>query len=231
MKKSIILIFLALIIPKIARADLGALLIQAICKITLIDGSEIEGIISFGAGGYSYNYKPHGFCFVHNNGYYTIKLFNLDFRQFAPSNLSAYRKGNTTLYYVQNNSLQETPESTFSFNDTLMVLTRTTTEIDQLNLKKAFLIYKELPLDLFIDYGSGKCEKVEVNVSELISFELVKEPSDYWLNIIEKSRTRLKGKMAEDEKNGEIWIDYMEPAWYHEIKKDKKQYHYLRQYF
>ncbi len=37
--------------------------------------------------------------------------------------------------------------------------------------------------------------------------------------------------MKEDEKQGKEWVDYEEPVWYHEIKKNKELFDYLDRFF
>jgi hypothetical protein len=46
----------------------------------------------------------------------------------------------------------------------------------------------------------------------------------------EKNPALLK-QMLKDEKEGKEWVDYMEPAWYHDIVKDKAMVNYLSQFF
>ena len=119
--KKLLSIFLSLALIGTTKADLGAPTIQAICKVTLKDGKTVEGIITFGPGGYDYNYRPHGFCFVHDRGTKQLKLYNFSFRRLTPANNGDHRAGTSKLYYVENISKQRYPRSSYEFDEVFRV--------------------------------------------------------------------------------------------------------------
>ena len=233
MKKILVIVLLNLCFIGNLKADLGAPTIQAICKITLKDGKTIEGIITFGPGGYEYNYKPHGFCFAHNNGEKQLILFGFSFGLFDPDNYAAYRSGTSKLYYIENVSKQPRPETKTEFNENIRIITVTTTEVDEYKLLDEMVMYMKLPMSLYVGFSQNNEDvKITIKVSEIKSVEILKNPSKIWLDLISSARERINNQIKiDEEKDNSAWIDYREPAWYHEIILDEQQVNYLKQFF
>lgn len=206
--------------------DLGVPTIQAICKVTLTDDRTIEGIITFGSGGYEYNYKPNGFCFVHDRGVKQFILYGFDFQGLTPNSFGAFRRGTSKLYYANNLGSGKYPEKTTEFDSTKSIVTITTTEIDQFELSDQMVMYDSLPLALYVGYKDSESYKLTVNTNEIKSVKILKQPSQKWLDLIENARLRINEAQKE-----EYWTDYMEPAWYHEIIENKDLVEYLKKYF
>ncbi len=219
MKKFILccLLFLSF---SLAKADLGIPTIQAICKVTLKDGSTVEGMISFGEGGYAYHYRPHGFCFIHEMGAVSLKLYDFDFRSFEPNRFHAYREGKARLYYLQNKNFQIAPETEYGINDSTQTLTRSTLDRDDFQLMDEMVMYKSLSQSLFVE---GEKEKIRIAVSEIQSVELLENPGKAWLDLIKAARKKYEKESDDDEST--------EPVWYHEIIGDKALLEELKGYF
>lgn len=227
-------LFLVIFSVCLVNADLGIPQIQAICKVTLKNGKEVQGIILLSRGGYGNKYQPDGFCFVHENGNYQLLLFKLDYSKFTPNNYGAYKAGTSQLRFATSITTPQRSEVIVASKEVgeEVILERTTEERERFQLLKHIPLFKELPLTLYVNSNEAKPEDLlNIAVEDLDSFELVKDPSEYWINEIRSKREALREKMIEDEKAGREWVDYMEPAWFHEILKDKKQFNNLRQYF
>lgn len=216
------------------NADLGIPTIQAICKISLKNGKEVQGFILVSRGGYGQKYHPNGFCFVHENGNYQLLLFNLDFAIFTPNDYGSHRGGTSQLKYAQSTTFPRSPEVSVTVKEIEKedILERKILEIERFRLLSHVSVFKELPLSLhLIESGANLEDVMKIAVEDIVSFELVKEPSEFWRDDIKSRRDALQKKMIEDEKAGMGWVDYMEPAWYHEIVKDEKQYNEIRRFF
>lgn len=210
--------------------DLGLPQIQAVCKVKLKNGETIEGFIVFGFGGYGDKYRYNGFCFISDSGYKQLKFYNFHYKL---SNLNSSSSGNrtTTLQYVKNISDTHYQQPLSEYNKDTKVLTRTYTDVQKYKLLDHMELYTSLPSSLNLGYygyiqeenGDGK---ILIDVRTLKSVELVKEPSERVLKIIETARK--KQQLSEKE---EPWTDYNPPVWYHEIIKDKKKFDYLSPHF
>jgi hypothetical protein len=217
----------------ITQADVGLPTIQSICRVTLEDGQKIEGMISFGRGGYNYSYNPNGFCFMDERGSYVLKLFNLDFHEFYPEIFYSYFLPRRQLYYAKNITIEYPVQfPVYTYNDTFNILKMNKSIESNFKLTKKLLLYKNLPLTLYLDNSYEKLDTVEIDLSKMKSFELLRDPSEYWLKLIESAREKLKYKMTEDfKKDDSAWEDYIEPSWYHEILKDDTIFNYLKIWF
>lgn len=221
--KKITLILLFLLSFSLLKADLGVPTIQAICKVTLKDGSTREGIISFGQGGYDYHYRPHGFCYVHVMGIVSLKLFSLKFRRFEPDAYQPYTIGEARLYYIQNKNVQNAPQTEYFCNDSTRMLKRTTTDEDQFEMRDEMPLYTSLPLGMYVEVGEN-VDQFTIPVSEIQSIEILKKPGKAWLDVIEAARKRFREEAGD-------WGDYIEPAWYHEVINDPELVKELSKYF
>jgi len=208
--------------------DLGAPEIQAVCKVILNDGKTIEGFITFGTGGYEYKYRPHGFCFVHDDGRKQLILYNFKFNLSNPDSYASHRKGTSKLCYVENISQRYYQQPKTEFDEKEKTLTITKTDVEKYKLSEEMIMYNKLPLDLFVGYSSdNENGKITIAVNKIKSIELLKKPSQKSLEIIDKARKR---QGMSEEKDG-YWVDYQPPVWYHEVITDKEKVEYLSQFF
>lgn len=220
--KRLICILLFALSFSIVKADLGIPTIQAICKVTLKDGTTTTGIISFGKGGYYYHYRPHGFCFVHVMGIVNLNLYDLRFRKFSPDAYQPYTIGEARLYYIRNRNVQNAPETEYGVNDSTRLLKRSTIDEDQFDMLDEMVMYTSIPLSMYVeDEGTAT---IQIPVSEIKSVEILTKPGKAWLNLIEEARKRHR-KEAGD------WEDYIEPVWYHEVIQDPEMVKELSKYF
>jgi len=223
MKRLLLTLSITFVLLNVVKADLGAPTIQAICKVTLNDNKIVEGVISFGKGGYDYNYRPSGFCFIHSENVYQLNLFSFSFVKFTPNNYGAYRDGKSKLFYAENQNIQSYPNSTFEFKESERMLTKSTEMKEGYKLQDNMVLYMTIPLHLYVGIDS---EKQMINVENIKSVELLRTPSKEWISKIDSARKKLIEEQKKDE-----WMDYMEPVWYHEIINDEKQVTYLKQFF
>jgi hypothetical protein len=223
-----VFILLILISEKSIELDLGVPEIQAVCKITLKDGKKIERFITFGTGGYEYKYRPHGFCIAHDNGTKQLILYNFKFNLLNLDSYRSHQNGNSKLLYAENISKRDYPKQKTEFDKKNKILIITKTDVEKYRLLDEMVMYKKIPLDLFLAYKeNNESGKITIKMSEIKSIELLKNPSEGSLEIIKKARAR---QQLAEEKDG-YWTGYYAPVWYHEIVKDTKQVKYLSQFF
>jgi hypothetical protein len=214
------------------RGDLGIPAVQAVCKVVLNNGKTIEGIIPLSRGGYENRARSHGFCFQHDNGVYQLILFNLTFPTFSPRNYGAYKAGSSKLYQVRNVPVLERMEDSFNLNETNNILERKSVDIENFELRSEVVLFIELPVSLHVEWaGDEKVEAIRIRVDEIESFEFLSEPSEYWLKEIRLKRKALIKRMEDDEKQGNDWVDFAEPVWFHELRKNAKLFHDLDKFF
>lgn len=192
--------------------DLGVPHIQAICEVEFKSGEKEEGIISFGGGGYNFRYTPHGFYFKTKTSSY-MKLLSLDFQS-----LNLERK-NTEVFYLENQTKSYSRGNLTESGDSL--LTRQFEE--KFKIRKEFTAYKSLPIHLHVGWDTTLEQKI-INVDSVASFKLMSRPAQKWLDLISQARVKLS-------KVEDTYTDYVEPAWYHEIRKDKELRNELMKYF
>ncbi|PJB14856.1 MAG: hypothetical protein CO118_06360 [Flavobacteriales bacterium CG_4_9_14_3_um_filter_32_8] len=223
MKNLLLTIALTFVLLNVAKADLGVPTIQAICKVTFDDTTTIEGIISFGRGGYDYSYRPSGFCLLHENMVYQLILYSFPFVKCTPYSWGDYRNGKSKLFYADNQDAQGYPMGNYEYNSSDSILTKTTELIEAYKLSDKMILYLSIPYHLYVGPDS---ESILIPVKKILSVEVVLNPSQVWLNKIEEARKKLIEEQKKD-----AWEDYLEPVWYHEIIGDEKQVTYLKQYF
>jgi hypothetical protein len=220
--KKIIFILLFTLSFSMVKADLGIPTIQAICKVTLKDGTTKEGIISFGKGGYYYHYRPHGFCFVHVMGIVSLNLYDFRFRKFSPDDYQPYSIGEARLYYIRNRNVQHAPETEYGVNDSTRLLKRSTVDEDQFDMLDEMIMYTSIPLSMYIEDEGA--ETIQIPVDQIQSVEILAKPGKAWLNLIKEARERFSKEAAD-------WGDYIEPVWYHDVIQDPEMVKELSKYF
>ncbi|MDX1909485.1 MAG: hypothetical protein SF053_20770 [Bacteroidia bacterium] len=204
--------------------DAGVPYINAVCRVSLKNGTVHEGMICIVRGGYL-GYRKNGFGYKYpgrDNIFYNF--FSLD---------DYFYHGDPSPRWDNESGKEQYPEVYFmsapyydvnrasTFNDT--TLEHSISEIYTYNylLFKEFHIFQGLPLSLRLSgeeqVRSGQEEemvpRVAISVDEVARFELLVNPHEKWLEVVQKARERRLN-------SGEAWEDYEEPLWYHEIRAD-----------
>ena len=203
--------------------------IQAIGKITLKNGETTEGVIALG---YSYDNKhfhPNAFYYETATDKHLI-LLDLDFSGFYAELLEA--KGATQLFFAESKSDQSQSRYKMTDESGDKVLNKKILREENFILRKEFSINPELPLSLNVrarvaDNSQAKSYKVE----EIARFELIRNLPDPWVKKIEQAKARLTKKMEADQKRSNLWLEYQEPIWYHDIIHDHIELSKWRHYF
>ncbi len=192
--------------------------VQAVCQAEMKNGEIYEGMITFGTQGET-RYFLHGFYYqnYHPNSLGgRIIEFNFDRDSFS------FFRNNT--FYAEN-TMDLRPYPLENLNDS--IVTNTSKEIYKLS--KTIKLHQEMPkhMNIFSNlYETSNNETIEVNVSEIAVFRFVKNPSVYWIELIEKYR---KGNPYLLNKN--LRRGYKEPIWYHDIENDAELKKFVLQYF
>ena len=203
--------------------------IQAIGKITLKNGQSAEGVIALG---YSYDNKH-----FHPNAFYyetpsdkQLILLDLDFSGFYLELLESKASGK--LFYAESKSDQSQSRYKISEEGEDKILNKKILREENFVLKKEFSLYPELPLSLNVRAKVTGNENISsYKVDEITSFELIRELPDHWSKKIEQAKTRLKKKMEKDKERSNLWLEYQEPIWYHDIIHDNIELSKWRHYF
>ncbi len=225
MKTLIPLILLLFISGKPIDYDLGAPTIQAVCKVTMSDGTTKEGFITFGSGGYELKYRTHGFC-IQRNGSKVLIPYNFDFE--LSKDLLTSDGRDFDFWYLENISDNRHSQKKTEFDEKSKILKISVTETEKYKLSKKMVVFEKIPLDLYLDHSDEKENgKVKIHVKKIQSVELLKKPSKASLEVIENAR---KKQIITEKKDG-YWTDYQPPVWYHEIIDDKEMVETLSQYF
>ena len=203
--------------------------IQAIGKITLKNGQTEEGIIAIG---YTYDnrrFHPNAFYFETPSDKQLI-LIDLDFSGFYLELLEG--KSGGKLFYAESKSDQSQSRYKAEENGSGNVLNRKTLREENFILRKEFGLYPELPLSLNVRAKITANENVKsYKVDEIASFELMRDPSERWLQKIREAKVRLAKKMETDKKRSNLWLEYQEPIWYHDIIRNNIELSRWRLYF
>lgn len=230
MKRVVLAITMLLCFSGPADADLGDPTIQAVCRVTLINGKTHEGYIVIGVGGYDGIWMS-GFYLA---GDYGDRFSSLNFNRLVRNSDSSYQPfdcDGQKIYYDTNGRavrlhfLEKVGysgvevKSVTEGQETYLV---NRTEI-KYRMLRTLTILTDLPYHLYLpgsdDEGFAKSKKIAIPIDQIASFELLREPPKQWLALIEKKRKEGERKLKDAE-------DYIEPAWYHEILRDRKSEEY-----
>ena len=220
---------LFLLISSFRLFDVGVPSINAVCRIQLKDGTEIEGLICIVSGGYQ-GFQKNGFvsCYPGNSNF-NYFLFNADQFYFNPEFLTMnYQEDRTTgqkiyqqLFYLQTEQGEiQSHESTFNRVSGKVIVS--------INRKyrytalKSLYVFQDMEIDLHLPVqNSTKFGAISVKVDEINRFELLNVPSDKWIQQIAVARKK-RDAVSQD------WQDYVEPLWFHEISKDTMSTSFIR---
>ena len=208
MKRMILALTLLLCLCGAASADLGDPTVQAVCRIKLTNGRLIEGFLTMGAGGYD-GITPSGFRFEAGT-HKATHFFLLDFKKLVRGAAGNYKIISTTGRISGEGVLSKPSKVVFLEWDG---------EHQRYEELDALMVVTELPYYLYIDpkyEGLRKGTVITIPLKRILSFELIDHPAKKWLRHI-KEREQIVSERDDFE-------DYMEPAWYHEILRDKGWY-------
>jgi len=236
MKKKTIIVMIGFALIFVGWAnplDLGVPPINAVCKIKLTNGTQIEGMICIVNGGYS-GYQKNGFGTNYpDSEYFNYKMFSVTDYVFGNGGSSRVNGETGERQYPDKYFMAfqygGVGNQTSTFNDTTMIHSiNVSTAYSYLALKD-FDIYEELPLSLNLPRQGGELQgqgamnlkKRKISVDDIEEFKLLENPNEKWINIIQETKDRLRTSSND-------WVDYQEPLWYHEIRNDSALFHNLK---
>jgi len=234
-----IIIFFTLLVADISYADVGDPTVQAVCRVTLINGKTVEGLIKIGSGGYNglwmngfnveTNYKQQ----ISNNQ----SFFDLNFRYIqlndtsiaignSTSNLNGAKVRVRYLQWVENPSIYE-PVKYITTEDSLVI----TKHIERHYLfLDSIAIFMDMSSVSFLDTidehqkPPRQIKVIKIATKDIAKFELVEFPSQEWLSKIEIANRRFDELF-----NGENSSGDGKPAmWFHDMVAKKELYDYFQ---
>lgn len=231
MKRLLPVVFL--LFSLVVQAGGGLSAIQAVCRVTTADGNVHEGFLMLMSGSWE-GVHPNGFYFYQDDHYQHTEFFDLQFNKLERTGNGQYRIGDHTaspkeIYFLmftpdhENKWLQESRQ-TISDSTGQFLLTKTQIQRKYIKSDK-FILYTALPKFLYIDYNS-KADRLEIPMKDIVSFEILMEPGEKWLQEIERKRKSCFDIVYSDESSG----DYMEPLWAHKMVKDPEIFKYWKEY-
>ncbi len=221
------LVIMASAIPVHAQNKLPVL--QAIGKVTLKSGETTEGLIALG---YTYdNQRYHANAFYYETPLQKrFILIDLDFTGYYATLLEP--PGSGKLFFAESKSDQRQRSHKTSNEGNNTLLNKKTLREENYTLKEEFSLYPELPLSLNVKARiTANDNVVTFKVTDIEHLELIRKPSGEWLKKITQAKARLTKKMEADKKKGNLWLNYQEPVWYHDIINDNLELTKWRQYF
>lgn len=218
-----------------STVDLGAPSINAVCKIKLKSGLELEGMLCIISGGYG-GYLKSGFASSFDGTeYFNYELFNLGVYGFhqdqnARTNRKTKKRENPEKFFLSATGGSGIM-NTSTRNDTTMEHTLVTSREYNYKILKHINIYNDLlqtlylPVDGYAHHLNLKASinGTEIAVDDISTFELVSEPSKRWTELIQSSRDK-----TDEVRNH--WVDYQEPLWYHEVRANLMIYNRIQKY-
>lgn len=221
----------------VSRADLGAPTIQAVCRISLINGETFEGFIVLGQGGYQ-GIWANGFYFEQGENYKNPVLFSLESKTIEKTDEKAYYvnngirqrmrfRNNQKFYYMQwerTPSINNPKEINIKSNDTATYLTINTKLEKKYKLQDTINLYLELPSSTHLSW-SKNVRTISISVKDILKFEFLENPSDYWIAKIKEKTIKANEIYNSPDSSGDFWA----ALWYHEIIKDDKLYEEYQQ--
>lgn len=219
-------IIMAFCLSGAAYADLGDPTIQAVCRVTLINGKTHEGLIVIGVGGYQ-GIWMNGFYLAGDYG--GPLFFTLDFNRLVRNSDASYQPFDCDGKKIHLDSHDKPVKLHFleKMGNTAVEVKSVTEGQGTYLVNRSEIKYKmlrtltiitDLPYHLYLpgsdDDAFAKSKKLAIPTDQIAIFELLREPPTHWLELIEKKRKEGERKLKDAE-------DYMEPAWYHEVLRNR----------
>jgi len=88
-------------------------------------------------------------------------------------------------------------------------------------------LFTELPQYLYLDYDNKELKRHKVPMGDIVSFEIVFQPSEKWLMEIERKCKTCFSKVNGPGSTG----DFLEPSWVHELVANQDELKRLKDNF
>ena len=216
--------------------DLGERTIQAVCRITALDGSISEGFITLIHGSYE-GMHPNGFYFYKDNYYNGLVLYDLKAKSLNKiennrCRFGNYQSENHEIYFAAHTWAINTYTSKSSYAITRDSLGKHL--VHNQELKHKYKLFDSLPIikhfqhgNTYIDYNHVD-EVDKIHLKDIKAIEIITNPDFIWRDKIQKQRQEYN-KSYENDDN--YTGDYLEPLWYHEIIENPKLLKYIEERF
>lgn len=209
--------------------------IQAVCRVTTSDGKVYEGFVTLIIGGFHGTHQ-NGFYLYQDDHYNWTVHFDYEFNKLERSGPAKYRIGNFSpdakrIYFLahtldkENYWLAETRQEVQDKSENFLI-TRTVIQRKYLMLD-TLPLFTELPKYLHLDYTDKKTKRFNIAMQDIVSFEVVLEPSNFLLTEIERKRKICYAEIYGQDSTG----DFSEPIWVHELIKKPEKLKLLREEF
>ena len=210
--------------------------VQAVCKVTLKNGQVVEGIILVATGYFlspddqSY-YNTNGFLLTFDNGEKMPVLFNADFKAIEPhkgrvrdpkGRESTRTDPLTKVFFLHD----VTPRSGWGSYETdlnenivggqpgtALLLRREIIHHIDYELLDSVPVFATIPKELFLRFADPSVKPVLINVNDIDTFELYREPPKKWLDRIARA------EKAWRERHSDPMDETFPPRWYHRYVK------------
>ena len=243
MKHSGVFLCMLFTVPCMVGADLGLPCVQAVCEVSLEDGTKVEGVVLVATGGYLLKFDNYGFLLIVEQpqeegivGPTTIEravLFNLRFHAFQPytgiiersprsrsgpgrwfHDPKAYFLRDVTYKTYFSNNFEI--KSEYDSTDVPLLLRRDLIDHRVYELLDYVPIYTRVPEELYLTRKIESVKELRMKVENIRRFELVSEPSQKWLDeiaMIEKTYKETHGM-----------FEVLLPTWWHDVVKKQEDY-------
>lgn len=223
---------LLLVQPSHTQADLGNPTIQAICRISLTNGTSLEGVIETAGGGYSRYLNTHGILLIGEDtddplGGFPV-FFDFAFQSLTPGVGEVRSPRGTRLRpgknIVKAYYLHDCTEDDYYIDDVKYTMTVDTAPSgvklrrDVLTravyeLRDSLPLFLSVPRELHVSYAPSVHPHM-ISLSDIQKIELLREPDSTWGQQI-KDMTNLWMQDHAEESG-----DYTVPEWFHDILRD-----------
>ncbi|KJR41269.1 secreted protein [Candidatus Magnetoovum chiemensis] len=207
-------VFINLLLAFSLYADMGKPSVQALCRITLNSGGAVEGFIFLGRGGYQRYIDTNGFLIIHDTekvkGINQIIFFNLNLNAVEPYNLRIYDlngvsavnglRDSIKIYYLQDVTIAKNYKGDIENvkidkHSVPPTMTKTITHESVYELLDYVPIHRKLPDIIHLENSEQLEIKPEkIPVKNIKRFELLKEPSKKWLDMISSKESTWNDK-------------------------------------
>lgn len=232
------LYWLTLVCPLASEADLGLPTMQAVCRISLKSGENIEGLIVVGTGFDDSHIDTNGFYILleHRHGkveFVRPFIFNhaqwkISFKETPGENWMGLNAQIKKVYFLRdvtsrnyfNNEkkMVEDKHHEVVEGEKVLKLKRTIMQHSEYELLDFISIYLEVPQELYLE-SVAKIKPKTIRIENVVEFQLLKDPGKRWLEKIAEAKDKFWKLNAADETG-----DIQAPDWFHEIVKSLGEY-------